>query len=245
MELIADIRLIYDNYDFETEILVASVRHPIHVLEAAKIGADVMTAPPAVIRQLFKHPLTDTRHRRRSSPTGRRPGRAFRENCRGEGRRASPRDGSAGLRGLSPARNGASVWRGPSLAHQRRLLGEAEAFMADYARRLLAGDRAGIAALYDRDGVILIRGGQRINASHAEVVRRYAGAGWGPPASFEWRDLHFEAAGPDAVIVLGRFAWGEGDRPAVIGTYHALLRREDGRLAIRIEDEAIVPAAGR
>ncbi|RIA37786.1 transaldolase [Hephaestia caeni] len=59
MQLIADIRLIYDNYAFDTEILVASVRHPIHVLESAKIGADVMTAPPAVIRQLVKHPLTD------------------------------------------------------------------------------------------------------------------------------------------------------------------------------------------
>jgi transaldolase len=59
MELIADIRQIYDNYAFETEILVASVRNPIHVHEAAKLGADVMTAPPAVIRQLFKHPLTD------------------------------------------------------------------------------------------------------------------------------------------------------------------------------------------
>ncbi|WP_157215978.1 fructose-6-phosphate aldolase [Flavisphingomonas formosensis] len=59
MELISDIRLIYDNYGFDTEILVASVRHPIHVLQSAKIGADVMTAPPAVIRQLFKHPLTD------------------------------------------------------------------------------------------------------------------------------------------------------------------------------------------
>jgi transaldolase len=59
MELIADIRTIYDNYDFGTEILVASVRHPIHVLESAKIGADVMTAPPAVIKSLFKHVLTD------------------------------------------------------------------------------------------------------------------------------------------------------------------------------------------
>jgi len=59
MQIISEIRMIYDNYDFATEILVASVRHPIHVLEAAKIGADVMTAPPAVIRQLFKHPLTD------------------------------------------------------------------------------------------------------------------------------------------------------------------------------------------
>lgn len=59
MSLIADIRLIYDNYDFATQILVASVRHPVHVVEAAKIGADVMTAPPKVIWQLFKHPLTD------------------------------------------------------------------------------------------------------------------------------------------------------------------------------------------
>jgi len=59
MALIADIRLIYDNYDFGTEILVASVRHPMHVVEAAKIGADVMTAPPKIIWQLFKHPLSD------------------------------------------------------------------------------------------------------------------------------------------------------------------------------------------
>ena len=59
MELIADIRLIYDNYDFGTEILVASVRSPIHVHDAAKIGADVMTAPPSVIWQMFNHPLTD------------------------------------------------------------------------------------------------------------------------------------------------------------------------------------------
>ena len=60
MELISDIRLVYDNYDFATQILAASIRHPIHVHEAAKIGADVMTAPPAVIRQLFKHPLTES-----------------------------------------------------------------------------------------------------------------------------------------------------------------------------------------
>ena len=59
MSLIADIRLIYDNYDFPTQILVASVRHPMHVVEAAKLGADVMTAPPKIIHQLFKHPLTD------------------------------------------------------------------------------------------------------------------------------------------------------------------------------------------
>ncbi len=59
MAVIADIRLIYDNYDYSTQILVASVRHPMHVVEAARIGADVMTAPPKIIWQLFKHPLTD------------------------------------------------------------------------------------------------------------------------------------------------------------------------------------------
>ena len=59
MQLIEDIKLIYDNYTFETEILVASVRHPVHVLQAAKLGADVATMPPAVIRALANHPLTD------------------------------------------------------------------------------------------------------------------------------------------------------------------------------------------
>jgi len=59
MALISDIRLIYDNYNFATEILVASVRHGVHVLEAARVGADVMTAPPSVIKGLFKHVLTE------------------------------------------------------------------------------------------------------------------------------------------------------------------------------------------
>ena len=59
MELVRDIRLIYDNYAFATQILVASIRHPIHVLESARIGADVATMPPAVIRSLVKHVLTD------------------------------------------------------------------------------------------------------------------------------------------------------------------------------------------
>ncbi|WP_372731267.1 fructose-6-phosphate aldolase [Novosphingobium sp.] len=59
MDLIRDIRLIYDNYAFETQILVASIRHGVHVLESARIGADVITAPPAVIKGMFKHVLTD------------------------------------------------------------------------------------------------------------------------------------------------------------------------------------------
>ncbi|MEQ8804180.1 MAG: fructose-6-phosphate aldolase [Rhodospirillales bacterium] len=59
MSLIGEIAEIYSNYDFKTEILVASVRSPQHVVDAARIGADVCTLPPGVIWQLFKHPLTD------------------------------------------------------------------------------------------------------------------------------------------------------------------------------------------
>jgi len=59
MDLIADIVAIYENYDFRTQVLVASVRHPIHVSQAALLGADVCTIPYKVIEQLAKHPLTD------------------------------------------------------------------------------------------------------------------------------------------------------------------------------------------
>ena len=59
MELIREIVDIYNNYDFGTEILVASCRHPIHVIEAARMGADIATCPPAVIDQMFNHPLTN------------------------------------------------------------------------------------------------------------------------------------------------------------------------------------------
>ncbi|PRX43135.1 fructose-6-phosphate aldolase [Salegentibacter salegens] len=59
LNLIEDIRLIYDNYGFETEILAASVRHSMHILECAKLGADVMTGPLSSIEGLLKHPLTD------------------------------------------------------------------------------------------------------------------------------------------------------------------------------------------
>jgi transaldolase len=58
--LIDEIRLIYDNYDFETEILAASIRHTMHVIDCAKVGADVMTGPLSSIVGLLKHPLTDS-----------------------------------------------------------------------------------------------------------------------------------------------------------------------------------------
>ncbi|MAO18135.1 fructose-6-phosphate aldolase [Flagellimonas marinaquae] len=59
LNLIAEIRLIYDNYGFETEILAASIRHTMHVIDCAKLGADVMTGPLSSIEGLLKHPLTD------------------------------------------------------------------------------------------------------------------------------------------------------------------------------------------
>jgi transaldolase len=59
MELVEQIMTIYDNYGFDTEVIVASVRHPLHVLQAALTGADIATIPYAALMQLIKHPLTD------------------------------------------------------------------------------------------------------------------------------------------------------------------------------------------
>jgi transaldolase len=59
LAVVAEIIQIYDAYGFETEVLVASVRHPMHVLEAAKMGADIVTVPYKVLEQMVKHPLTD------------------------------------------------------------------------------------------------------------------------------------------------------------------------------------------
>jgi transaldolase len=59
MHLVEEIVEIFDNYEFGTQVLVASVRHPIHIVQAARLGADVCTCPAAVIEQMFKHPLTD------------------------------------------------------------------------------------------------------------------------------------------------------------------------------------------
>jgi transaldolase len=60
LSLIEDIRIIYDNYGYETQILAASVRHPMHIIDCAKIGADVATCPLSAITALLKHPLTDS-----------------------------------------------------------------------------------------------------------------------------------------------------------------------------------------
>ena len=59
MQIIEEIMDIYTNYDFETQVIVASIRHPIHVIQAARLGADIATIPPGIIRKMVKHSLTD------------------------------------------------------------------------------------------------------------------------------------------------------------------------------------------
>jgi transaldolase len=59
MQIVREIVDLFDNADYATEVLVASVRHPIHIIEAARLGADIVTVPPAVVESCFKHPLTD------------------------------------------------------------------------------------------------------------------------------------------------------------------------------------------
>lgn len=74
MHLIEDIVTIYDNYDFETQVLVASVRHPIHVVQAALMGAHVVTMPAGVLDKMFRHPLTDNGIERFKADWARVPG---------------------------------------------------------------------------------------------------------------------------------------------------------------------------
>jgi hypothetical protein len=126
----------------------------------------------------------------------------------------------------------------PAAAADAALVAEAETFMADYARELLAGDRAAVAARYDRGGAHLLHSGSHSFDSYEEIVAFYGGADWGPPAAFEWRDLAYEPAGPDAVVVVGQFVWTGVGRAAATYSYSALLRRRDGALRIRVEDEA-------
>ena len=127
----------------------------------------------------------------------------------------------------------ASAWA------QAAVVAEARAFMADYARELLAGDRAAIAARYDRGGAHLLRRGRHSFLSWDDIAALYRRPGWNAPAAFEWQGLAYEPAGPDAVVVVGRFVWADAaDSPPAAYSYSALLRRQDGVLRIRVEDEA-------
>jgi len=135
------------------------------------------------------------------------------------------------------ARPGAAARRGVSAVRA-----EAEAFMAGYARDLRAGDRAAIAARYDRRGSWRVGGGTKRFEPWALTRDHYAGP-WTPPASFAWSDLSYEVLGPDAVLVTGLFRWGLAGRDPLIFSYTGLLVRQGRELRIRLEDES-GPAPG-
>lgn len=125
-----------------------------------------------------------------------------------------------------------------SLPQDAQVVAEARTFMDGYARDLLAGDRTAIAARYDRTGAWIVFDGTKSFLEYDAIVARYAGAGWSPPATFEWRDLSFEPVGSDAVAIIGEFLWRRSaDTPPLAYSYTAVLERQDGELRIRVEDE--------
>ena len=122
------------------------------------------------------------------------------------------------------------------------VVAEAEEFMRTYASDLLGGRRAAIGARYDRRGAYLVGEGAKRFAPYDSIVALYASARWSPPVSFEWQDLSYEAVGRDAVVVVGKLLWGfASDKPPIAVSYTALLRRQDGQLRIRVEDESAAP----
>lgn len=144
----------------------------------------------------------------------------------------------------SCAKQPANAVRQPDSASTKAVVDEARAFMDAYARELLAGDRAAIGARYDRTGAYFLGNGRKEFVTYDSVVAQYKAASWSPPASFSWRDLTFEPAGPDAVVVAGQFVWGANTGGATLSmSYTALLRRQDGVLRIRVEDESLDPTS--
>ena len=118
------------------------------------------------------------------------------------------------------------------------VVAEARRFMEGYARDLLAGNRAGIAARYDRRGGFILGEGRKAFGPYDRIVQQYASAQWVAPAAFEWRNLSFEPVGRDAVVVIGQFAWTrQGAAAPRVYSYTSLLLRQDGQLRIRLEHE--------
>lgn len=127
----------------------------------------------------------------------------------------------------------------PEAVAEPAVVVEARAFMAAYAHDLLGGNRAGIAARYDRQGAWMVHAGQALFMPHDQITRLYA-EDWGPPSAFEWRDLVFIPSSDDAVTVVGRFVWTPAGEAPVLIAYHGQFVRQDGLLRIRVEEETPV-----
>ena len=120
------------------------------------------------------------------------------------------------------------------------LVAEAQAFMAGYARDLAGGNREGIIARYDPRGAYFVGQGRKELVPPDSTAAIYRSR-WQPPASFAWRDLSYEVAGPDAVVVTGLFDWGLDGGRTLTFSYTGLLLRRDGRWLIRLDDESGAP----
>jgi hypothetical protein len=139
-----------------------------------------------------------------------------------------------------------SIAAAPSAARAQAadsgIVAEASSFMTAYAHDLRTGDREAIAARYDRRGAYMMFNGEREFVPWDTLAAQYR-TNWRAPAAFEWRDLVFEPAGADAVVVNGYFFWTmqPGAEP-IRFRYTSLLVRRDGELRIRLEDESAAPA---
>jgi hypothetical protein len=114
---------------------------------------------------------------------------------------------------------------------------EARRFMAGYAADLLSHDPDAIAARYSRRGAYLVLPGSRTLESYVSILGIYRAPSWQGPDVFEWQDLSYEVLNEDTVAVVGTFR-SESVEGGVLGSYTALLVREDGELRIRLENES-------
>ncbi|MFL5538457.1 MAG: hypothetical protein ACJ8J0_05665 [Longimicrobiaceae bacterium] len=128
----------------------------------------------------------------------------------------------------------------PAPANEAALVREARAFMDAYARDLREGNRNGIVERYDPRGAYFVGQGRK-ELSPVDSIRATYQGRWQPPAGFEWRDLSYEVAGPDAVVVAGLFVWSVNAQRGLTFSYTGLLLRQGGRLRIRLEDESGAP----
>lgn len=126
----------------------------------------------------------------------------------------------------------------PAAVAEAPIVAEARAFMTGYAADLRSGNREGLVARYDRRGVYFPTTQSRF-MSFEGIGNLYRGE-WGPPVSFEWKDLTFEPLGPDAIAVTGHFLWEEPRGQTALLAYTGVLVRQDGVLRIRIEHESLI-----
>jgi hypothetical protein len=114
---------------------------------------------------------------------------------------------------------------------------EARRFMAGYAADMQRQNRDGLAARYQREGAYWVLHGRKRFLVHDSIVA-YFREQWLPPDEFRWEDMSYEVLGDDAVVVIGLMRFNDPDGRSAIGSYTAVLVREDGELRIRVEDEA-------